>query len=94
MTPEQFQQIIRRLDDIEYRLNRFARPDRYIFERTVLLGDTSTSKASFFGATPTGRHAYIDTVTGAGGATNDEIGRAAIDDLRDLVLDLGLIASS
>ncbi|TQF41162.1 hypothetical protein UNPF46_08560 [Bradyrhizobium sp. UNPF46] len=70
MTPEQAQELLLRVSQLEERLNRYEKPDKYIFEKSVQIlegrnfqlgrtagtqfGTDTDQKIGFFGATPVG----------------------------------------
>lgn len=56
------------------------------------IGTESTQKFAFFGATPVTQRTFI--ASPSGGATVDSFARARIDDIRQLLIDLGFMAAS
>lgn len=85
MTPEQAQLLLKRVADLEAKQNQFVFPDRYDFPRTI---QHRGSKLGVFNAPPVVKQGPIGSTSG--GATVDGIARAAIEDIRTILVNYGL----
>ncbi len=107
MTPEEFEQIKQRIEQLELFVARISKTDRYLFEKNVQMfdgrniqfgttagtkiGTSATQKLGFFGYPPVIQQGAI--AQASGGITVDAQARGAINTLLTEVASLGLIAS-
>lgn len=85
----EIQALTQRIDDLEYKLNQFKRPDHYLFERHIELADgvhisikattgtqigtSSSQKLAFLGATPIAQQSAVTAPSGGGSGSTNAV---------------------